>query len=412
MSLPLSYWNLSRIAEHLLDHCRRHGLTIWAEYGTLLGALRHNGPIPWDYDGDFAMFVSDRQALLDSWRDEAYAEFELDIGYYSGDQGSGVAKLRGNEQDLVDIVFYRAEDERLVSCQTEQNIADYRAFDGYIYAADEVIPLQPSTFLGQPVHLPAHPLRILERHYGAWQEYPSERSDQYDSRWTRPPVRPLPRKCATTFAELSALVESSTVPFILHQTQFLNCDPTLYSELVAKQQKPVFGYSSSISWDWAEHDVTSIHHDWLRNKLALNIVDSPLDAKELLLSAEWQAFAKVRLTEANYHYALCWVFTNAPKLTHWHTDPPFAGGYMKLLEGEKIWWCVAPTDFAYLESRGHSVETLSKLTLVEMLQLEDSYLWGRIYVDTLRGGDLLWFPVNTLHKVLTTQHSLGFGGYL
>ena len=53
------------IAKVLLDFCEEHGLRIWASYGTLLGAVRHKGFIPWDDDMDFYMLREDYDRLYE-----------------------------------------------------------------------------------------------------------------------------------------------------------------------------------------------------------------------------------------------------------------------------------------------------------------------------------------------------------
>ena len=52
------------LAEKLLNVCKKHDLKIWAEGGTLLGAVRHKGFIPWDNDMDFVMMRDDYEKLI------------------------------------------------------------------------------------------------------------------------------------------------------------------------------------------------------------------------------------------------------------------------------------------------------------------------------------------------------------
>ena len=55
---------LLRMAKALLEICKENDLHIYASGGTLLGAVRHGGFIPWDDDIDFHMFRSDYIKLL------------------------------------------------------------------------------------------------------------------------------------------------------------------------------------------------------------------------------------------------------------------------------------------------------------------------------------------------------------
>lgn len=52
------------MAKLLLDVCRKYGLQVWADSGTLLGCVRDKGYLPWDDDMDFIMMRKDYDKLL------------------------------------------------------------------------------------------------------------------------------------------------------------------------------------------------------------------------------------------------------------------------------------------------------------------------------------------------------------
>lgn len=60
--------------------CQKHDLLYWMDYGTLLGALRHKGFIPWDDDIDISMPRPDYQRFYSLFKNEVASEF-LTIKY-------------------------------------------------------------------------------------------------------------------------------------------------------------------------------------------------------------------------------------------------------------------------------------------------------------------------------------------
>jgi len=53
-----------RLLEAFDEVCRAHGLSYWLDFGTLLGARRHGGFIPWDDDLDVTMPLDDYRRFL------------------------------------------------------------------------------------------------------------------------------------------------------------------------------------------------------------------------------------------------------------------------------------------------------------------------------------------------------------
>ena len=70
------FWSVQLEVLHQIDIiCKRHNISYWADYGTLLGAVRHKGYIPWDDDIDIGMLRADYMRFI------SYAKTELPEGY-------------------------------------------------------------------------------------------------------------------------------------------------------------------------------------------------------------------------------------------------------------------------------------------------------------------------------------------
>lgn len=76
----------------LLDVCHKHNIKIFASGGTLLGAIRHKGFIPWDDDIDMMMFREDYDKLC------KVAEREFKKPYFFQTEFSDPGSLRGHAQ--------------------------------------------------------------------------------------------------------------------------------------------------------------------------------------------------------------------------------------------------------------------------------------------------------------------------
>lgn len=72
--------------------CRKYNLRYYADSGTLLGAVRHQGFIPWDDDMDFVMFRDDYDKLCE------VGEKEFGHPYFFQSERTDPGTIRGHIQ--------------------------------------------------------------------------------------------------------------------------------------------------------------------------------------------------------------------------------------------------------------------------------------------------------------------------
>ena len=97
------------LAQKLLDVCKKHNLRIWAEAGTLLGAVRHKGFIPWDDDMDFSMMREDYEKLIEI----GPKEFEYPYffqSFYTDNFWGGMLKIRRSDTAMIEGDYMNHQD--------------------------------------------------------------------------------------------------------------------------------------------------------------------------------------------------------------------------------------------------------------------------------------------------------------
>ena len=98
-----------RILKYVQDICIKHDIRYWLFYGSLLGAVRHRGMIPWDDDIDIVMMREDYERFLTIAFDEIDSPYFLqtmrsDPKCYFG----GYAKLRYNDSTAMNVYDYNS----------------------------------------------------------------------------------------------------------------------------------------------------------------------------------------------------------------------------------------------------------------------------------------------------------------
>ena len=88
------YWaSQLEVLDEIQRVCKKHHIRYFAEWGTLLGAVRHQGFIPWDDDIDIGMLRDDWNRFMEVAPGELDTWFELKHIYNDPEQDNCIARV-------------------------------------------------------------------------------------------------------------------------------------------------------------------------------------------------------------------------------------------------------------------------------------------------------------------------------
>lgn len=81
----------------LINVCQQNNIKMWVDGGTLLGAVRHHGYIPWDDDIDVIMLREEYDKLMEIGKDAFTAPYFFQSAYTDSGYSLGHAQLRNSQ---------------------------------------------------------------------------------------------------------------------------------------------------------------------------------------------------------------------------------------------------------------------------------------------------------------------------
>jgi len=160
---PKNVLALYQVMKDVHELFEAYGLRYWIESGTLLGAVRHGGLIPWDSDIDISVELHDKELFLEIAPLLERLNYSVDDTWLFGYQ------VHSKEAHAwVDIFFWNKEDGRyLYSYEFARGTWPY--FEGPAhYRPQDLFPLKKYTFGPLEVWGPHDAYYFLNQYFSNW----------------------------------------------------------------------------------------------------------------------------------------------------------------------------------------------------------------------------------------------------
>lgn len=168
--------SLYRTMKFIHDTFVKHKIQYWLSFGTLLGAMRHGGVIPWDDDGDICVMKKDipkLAKLVPYFKKHGYTLEKVDIED-DEEKGKACAKVKNScdwfishksRNSLgIDVFVMTSDKEKITYANPYWKSADGKTC---YFLKKYVFPLVPVRFGNFYLYVPNNPVEYLNRCYGS-----------------------------------------------------------------------------------------------------------------------------------------------------------------------------------------------------------------------------------------------------